>query len=138
MLIGFVLVAAISAFPQGTNATLSGTVVDPSGARVVGAQIAAENTRTGVALTGVTNEAGVYSFSGVQPGTYRMTAEAAGFRKYVLNDVLVEVAARLNINFSLVLATIDKAIEVTAPVDSLLTDSASRLLRNLLCPLGKF
>jgi hypothetical protein len=119
------LIGVVSAMAQGTNATISGTVTDPSGLRVSAAKITAENTRTGVALTNTTNEAGVYSFSGIQPGTYRLTAVASGFRTYILNDIVVEVSARLNINFSLVLATIAEAVEVTAQSNLLFTDSAS-------------
>ena len=85
--LGWALFFAASAFAQSTNATLSGTVLDPMGARVPSVQVTAENVQTGIALTNVSNEAGVYVFPSVQPGLYRLTAELPGFNKYALNDI---------------------------------------------------
>src|SRR6266516_1059709 len=121
-----ILFLALPAFSQSTNATVSGTVLDPAGARVPNVQVIAENVNTGVVLTTTTNEAGVYAFPSVQPGQYRLTVEAAGFRKYVLNGVTVEVAGRMNINIPLELATGNEVVEVTAAPDSpQFTSSAS-------------
>jgi hypothetical protein len=111
---------------QSANATLSGTVLDPAGAVVVAARITAQNVRTGVVDTTATNEAGVYVFPSVPNGLYRLTAEAPGFRTYVLDDVVVEVGARISINLSLVLAGATEAVEVTVSPDSpLLLSTAS-------------
>src|SRR5256712_7121077 len=107
------LFIAVSTSAQSTNATLSGTVLDPTGARIPNVQVTAQNTQTGVVLTNVTNEAGVYVFPSLQPGTYRLTAESSGFRKYVLNDLVVDVSARMTINISLELAATQEAVEVT-------------------------
>src|SRR5438552_2253496 len=98
------LFVSVSVCAQSTNATLSGTVLDPTGARVPNVQVTAQNTQTGVVLTNLTNDAGVYVFPSLQPGTYRVTAELSGFRTYVLNSLMVDVSARMTINFSLGLA----------------------------------
>jgi len=119
------LFIAVSTSAQSTNATLSGTVLDPTGARIPNVQVTAQNTRTGVALTNVTNEAGVYVFPSLQPGTYRLTAESSGFRKYVLNDLVVDVSARISINISLELAVTQEAVEVTATELPLSANTAS-------------
>ncbi len=113
-----ILFVALPAFSQSTNATVSGTVLDPAGARVPNVQVMAENVNTGVVLSTMTNEAGVYVFPSVQPGQYRLTVESAGFRKYVLNGVTVEVAGRMTINIPLELATGNEVVEVTAAPDS--------------------
>src|SRR5207253_5879806 len=120
-----ILFVAISATAQSTNATLSGTVVDPAGARVPNVQITAENVQTGVVLTNVTNAAGVYVFPSVQPGLYRLTAELAGFRKYVLNDLTVDVSARITINIPLEVAAAQETVEVIAAESPLSTSTAS-------------
>src|SRR5436309_1012293 len=55
---------ALSVGAQSTNATLSGTVLDPTGARIPNVQVTAQNTQTGVVLTNVTNQyinSGVFS-----------------------------------------------------------------------------
>jgi Carboxypeptidase regulatory-like domain len=125
MVLIFIFSSAIPVLAQTANATISGTVLDPMNAVVAKAGITALNVRTGVMTTTMTNDSGVYVLSSIQPGLYRLTAEAAGFQTYVLNDVNVEVGAHININFSLVLAGAAAAIEVTALPDSLLSTTAS-------------
>ena len=120
-----ILASAIPALAQSTNATISGTVVDPMNAVVANARITAVNVRTGVMTTTATNDAGIYVFPSIQPGLYRFTAEAPNFQSYVLNDVNVEVGARININFSLVLAGAAASVDVTALADTLLSTTAS-------------
>jgi len=119
------LFIAVSTSAQSTNATLSGTVLDPTGARIPNVQVTAQNIQTGIVLTNLTNEAGVYVFPSLQPGTYRLTAELSGFRKYVLNDLVVDVSARMTINISLELGTAQEAVEVVAPPESLSASTAS-------------
>src|SRR6516225_2873388 len=120
-----ILFLAVSAAAQTTNASLSGTVVDPTGARIPSVQVTAQNTQTGVTLTNVTNEAGLYVFPSVQPGLYRLTAGLPGFRTYVLNDVTVAVAARMTITIPLELAGAQETVEVTAPPESPLSASTA-------------
>src|SRR5213593_338495 len=116
---------ALSVGAQSTNATLSGTVLDPTGARIPNVQVTAQNIQTGIVLTNLTNDAGVYVFPSVQPGTYRLTAELAGFRKYVLNDLVMDVSARMTINIPLEVGTAQESVEVVAPPESLSASTAS-------------
>src|SRR5579862_8813303 len=116
---------AASAFAQTTNGSLSGTVTDPTGARVPNVQATVQNVKTGVVLTDLTNEAGLYVFPSVQPGTYRLTAELPGFKTYVLNDITVNVSARMTINIPLELAATQETVEVTAPQESPLSASTA-------------
>ena len=120
-----ILFIAASAFAQTTNASLSGTVADSTGARVPNVQISAKNTQTGVVLTNATNEAGVYVFPSIQPGMYQLTAALPGFKTYVLDNVTLDVSARMTINIPLELATAQETVEVTAPIDSLLSASTA-------------
>ncbi len=120
------LFIALPAFGQSTNASLTGTVIDPTGAAVPSVQVTAQNQQTGISMTNATNEAGVYFFPSLQPGIYRLTVEATGFRKYVLSDINVAVAAKMNINVSLEIGALAGNIEVTASPDSpLFIDTAS-------------
>ena len=113
-----ILFVALPAFSQSTNATVSGTVLDPAGARVPNVQVMAENVNTGVVLTTMTNEAGVYVFPSVQPGIYRLTAQFPGFKTYVLNGITVNVSARMTINIPLELTAAQETVEVAAPLES--------------------
>src|SRR5262249_34321174 len=110
---------------QTTNGVISGTVLDPMNAVIANVSITVFNVRTGVTTTTTTNDAGIYTFASIQPGLYRMTAEAPNFQRYTLNDVTVEVGARLNINFSLVLTGAASSVEVKAVPDALLSTTAS-------------
>src|SRR5436305_249691 len=79
-------------------AVLSGTVIDSSGAAIAGAAVSVTNTQTGVRISATSNEAGVYLFPPLQPGVYRLTAEHAGFKRHLLDDVTMNVGDKLNIN----------------------------------------
>jgi ABC-type antimicrobial peptide transport system permease subunit len=72
------LFAGSLAFGQIANATLGGSVSDSTGALIPGVSITATNTETGIVNMAVTNEAGIYQFASLQPGTYRVTAELPG------------------------------------------------------------
>src|ERR1035437_2896474 len=61
--------------------SLTGNVVDPSSAAVVGAKVEASNTDTGVVRQANTDERGAYLFSNLQAGTYKITFTARGWRK---------------------------------------------------------
>jgi hypothetical protein len=73
------LLCLASALGQTVTGSITGLVTDPSGAVVVGAAVAAENTGTGVKTSAKTNAAGVYTIRFLPIGTYTMTIDAAGF-----------------------------------------------------------
>src|SRR5207248_2997747 len=71
---------------QGTEAVLSGNIIDSSGAVVIGATVTATNIQTGVATVTKSNSSGVYLFASLPPGSYRLASEAAGFKKLVVDQ----------------------------------------------------
>ena len=79
VLILLVCLSIGTAFAQTTNATLGGTVSDASRALIPGVTVTATNTQTGIVSTSVTNETGAYNFPSLQTGTYKVSAELAGF-----------------------------------------------------------
>jgi hypothetical protein len=103
---------------QSTDASMTGVVIDPSGAAVGGAAVTISNTRTGVATRTVSNETGSYSFPSLQPGTYRLQVEKTGFGITVLNGLVLEVGARVAREVALSLGTTADVVEVVAGVDS--------------------
>ena len=78
--IAFLLLGGFSLFAQtaGTGA-LTGTVTDPSGAVIAGATVTITNNGTGQARTAMTGSDGVYKFSLLPPGSYKVKFEATGF-----------------------------------------------------------
>src|SRR5262245_5976351 len=121
----FLFSMALASF-QSTNASIAGNVIDPAGQAIPNVAITAENIGTGITLTTVTNDTGVYTFPSVQPGTYRLTADVAGFRRCVYANVTVNVSARLSLKFALEVAGVTQEVEVTTLSDSpLLASTAS-------------
>ena len=76
-LIGSLLIA------QEPRGAILGRVLDPTGAVVPNATVKATNIATGVTVSTVTNAQGNYLLPYLIPGTYRIEAEAAGFKRVV-------------------------------------------------------
>jgi len=76
-----------------------GQVKDQAGAVIRSAKVAAKGAQQ--TYTATTNASGDYSIPFVQPGTYQVTAEAPGFKKSVKKDVIVTVAQKINVDFSM-------------------------------------
>jgi len=110
---------------QTSNATLGGTVSDPTGALIPGVSITATNTQTGIVSTVVTNEAGAYQFASLQTGTYKVTAELPGFQTQAFSDVALGVSQQVRLNFRLQVGNVAQAVEVTVPADTLIATSSS-------------
>jgi len=118
------LLSASVAMAQ-TEANVSGTVTDPSGAHVVGATVLARNASTGVAVPAQTNEAGVYTMPALPQGTYTFTAEHPGFRKSVIDNVVLQVGTVLTLNMALELGQTTETVEVQALATEVNATSAS-------------
>ena len=91
------LALAAMACAQGTDAVVTGTVTDPSGGAIPGANVRARNTRTGVVTATQSNGAGVYVFAALPPGLYQLGAEHSGFRAVSVEGLELQVGARVNV-----------------------------------------
>ena len=100
--IGVVLTLGItSLFAQEYRGTILGRVTDPSGAVVPKAKITVINTETNTASDTTTNSEGTYRAPFLLPGTYKVVAEQAGFKKAEQPDVTVRAATAANVNLTL-------------------------------------
>ncbi len=75
------------AHAQGTTATLSGTVLDPTGAIIPGAQATLTNAANGAKRTTKSNSGGVFVFAAVPSGDYDVLVEMPGFESTLLRKV---------------------------------------------------
>src|SRR5438445_228482 len=75
------------------GATLSGTILDPSGAGVPGAKVTATNPATRFARSTETTGTGLYTFSGLPVGVYEVTVDAKGFKSSRLSGITLAVGA---------------------------------------------
>jgi Carboxypeptidase regulatory-like domain/TonB dependent receptor len=119
-----IFLASALAFAQ-TDATVSGTVTDPTGAHIVSASVTAFNTATGITTTTQTNHAGVYVFAALSPGEYRLTAEHTGFRKAVISDITLDVGSQLTVNMPLELGQTSESVDVRGAASVVNTSNAS-------------
>ncbi len=102
--------------------SLTGTVTDPSGAAVLGAKVEAQNVGTGVSQQGATDANGIYRFSTLLPGTYKVTISAPNFATQVSQGVRVDVNEVRRVDAPLKLATATQTATVTAEIPLLQTD----------------
>src|SRR5690349_2301219 len=104
---------------QEFRATISGHVLDSSGAAVPGAKIQAINVDTNDTTTATTDNAGAYSIPLLRPGNYRLNASAAGFKQYIRDNVTLEVGKVAGIDINLEVGSISDSVQVTAEAELL-------------------
>jgi hypothetical protein len=84
------------------TASLTGTVLDSTGAVVAGAQVAVSNAEHAINRTTVTNSAGDYGVPALPaPNSYDVTVTAEGFKKFVAKGVALDVAQKARVNVTL-------------------------------------
>src|SRR5688572_4791129 len=118
---------AVSAIAQGGSAQLGGIVQDVTRALIPGATVTARNVDTGITVTQITNESGVYSFPVLQPGTYEVSAELPGFKRTVERAVALPYAGQVRLNFTLEVGAVTSSVEVSVERDSVLRESSASI-----------
>jgi Carboxypeptidase regulatory-like domain len=106
---------------QTSRGTVTGTVLDPSGAVVGGAHVALTGVETGVRLSTESNEAGVYRFDAVDLGVYGLIVTQPGFTTYIGTAINVEANRTTTVDPRLELGATEARIEVSAEASEILT-----------------
>jgi Carboxypeptidase regulatory-like domain/TonB-dependent Receptor Plug Domain len=96
------------------TATILGTVSDQSGAVVPNATVTITNSSTGASRSLTTNESGAYNAPDLQIGTYSLKVDAAGFKSYQKNSVVLNVNATVRSDISLSVGQSSESITVEA------------------------
>jgi len=126
MLLGCALLLGVTPlFAQVEEGTLLGTVTDSSGATISGATVTLVNQGTDASLTFTTSTDGLYKFTPLKIGTYKITVSAPGFETEVQTDIRVDVSSNVLINITLKPGQTTQTIEVTATQPVLETQSGS-------------
>jgi len=110
---------------QEFRSTLTGKVTDPSGAVVPNVQVIATKTDTNSRFQTVTNSDGLYTIPFLLPGTYELSAEAAGFKKYVQSGIQIGSDTRVAQDVVLSIGASTESISVTADAAQLESVTAS-------------
>ena len=110
----FVLLAAVSLSAQTFRGTVLGTVTDPSGAVVSGAQVTVKNLGTGLERTTETSADGSYALPQLPIGTYMVTVTLPGFQTSVANEVTVDVATERRVDVAMKTGAVSTRVEVVS------------------------
>jgi Carboxypeptidase regulatory-like domain len=108
----FFLLSALPLIAQTDRGTITGTVTDPSGKRVVGANVVVKSSSTGLERIGKTNDAGVYTMTSLSTGQYEVIIEADGFSQFRFDDVTLDVGQIRTMDAALSVAGSNVQVEV--------------------------
>ena len=104
--------------------SISGTITDPSGAAVPGADVTVMNEATKIAQTVKANGDGLYNALNVPSGVYTVTVNMNGFKKSVITGVTVDIGAKPSVPVQLQIGSIGETVEVKAESISIQTTTA--------------
>ena len=119
------LLGAEPSFGQTVNASLSGAVVDPTGALIPDASVVATEVNTGIGTTTVTDANGNYILPSLSPGHYSIRVEKTGFKATVLSGIQLLVDQKARIDVQLQVGELSTKVEVTSAAPLVETSTAS-------------
>jgi len=111
---------------QEVRASLTGQVTDSTGAPVPGAPVVVTNLATNVTVTAQSNEAGNYLTPFLAPGSYRLSIEQAGFKRFLRENIVLQAQDRARVDVKLEVGDLSQSITVKEAVSMLQTESATR------------
>ena len=117
------LISTPVAVAQTAAGEVGGTVADPTGAVVPGANLTLLNVATGVEASMQANETGIYNFLNILSGDYQLSVQAEGF-KSVETTFAVTVGQTLVQDFTLEIGAVAETVEVSAQAELLQSATA--------------
>jgi len=121
-----ILHCTIGMYGQSISGTITGTVADPSHAVVVGAKVTLIAETTDTQRETITDEAGGFSFNLVQPGSYTLVVESAGFKTFRRANMALTANERLPVEVALEIGAPSETVRVEAQGAAVQTASAER------------
>jgi len=127
LLVSFValLLATTRAWAQVGTTSVRGVITDKSGAVIASARVTLINTGQAVTREATTNSTGEYEFLALPPGTYTVTVEMQGFRKFENKNVQLLVNLPSTLNVTLEVGVASQTVEVSAQAVTLNTTDAT-------------
>ena len=120
----FACLVAPAADPTGS---IAGTVIDPSGASIVGAKVVVTAPATGLSRETLSASDGGYVFPLLPVGTYALAVEATGFRRFEQRGIEVKANVSVGVPVALQIGALSDTVTVEANAD--LVDTRSGTLR---------
>lgn len=125
VLIGFLALVPSLVLGQDPRGSILGSAVDPSNAAIPGVEVRVANRETGIVLSAVTNEAGRFRIPFLLSGTYDLSAEHSGFKKFLRESVEVRTAEAVEVTFQMEIGAASERVEVKDEAPPLDTAGAS-------------
>ena len=119
-----VLALSIGALAQVQNGAFAGSVVDPSGAAVPNAKVTITNLATNLSVVATTNQTGNYSARELPPGSYKMVAEAPGFKTFTNNNVTLNAGTNQRVDFKMTMGQAREVVEVQGEATQVSTEDS--------------
>jgi hypothetical protein len=119
------LAAALAAAQSTGAATMSGVVIDSTGAVIPGVRITVTSTDTGFVFRSITTNEGTWYIPNLSPGSYQLKIEAEGFKSYVQNGIVLRVAEQPRLDVRLEIGNVTESVQVTSAPPLLETETAT-------------
>src|SRR6266446_4545318 len=119
-----VFLAFLPLFSQGNTGRIQGSVTDQSGGTVPGATVIVADVERGTSRTLTTDDSGEYNAPSLTPSTYRVHAEAMGFKAVDRENVVLEVNGTVRVDFKLQAGDMKQTITVTEAIPLVDTTNA--------------
>ena len=119
-----ILALAFAFHAAAQEATIVGTITDPTRSSIQGAQITITNNETSAVRRTVSNESGQFTVPSLANGKYTVKAEAAGFKASQQNDIVLDVGAHARIDFQLQVGETKESVTVEAEAIRVQSDSS--------------
>lgn len=123
-LVVFCLLLFVGSLAFAQEATILGTVTDPSGSVLPNVNVTITNTDTGQSRAVTTSSDGHYQAPSLTIGHYTVKAEASGFESTVKNDVVLYVGALQRVDFAMKVGSISEKVTVEANPISVQSDTS--------------
>ncbi|HYP05952.1 MAG TPA: carboxypeptidase-like regulatory domain-containing protein, partial [Bryobacteraceae bacterium] len=117
--------ASLIALGQIGTSTITGRVTDTSGAVVPNVNVSIVSKSTNVSSTAVTNQEGIYRMPSLAPGEYRVSFEASGFKKSLVDTVELRSGDTLAVDAALQVGQLTESVQVEATAPLLETETSS-------------
>src|SRR5450631_1548169 len=121
----------LALYGQTPLGTVSGLAIDASGGAVTAASVTLTNNDTGVRRTAATNGGGAYAFPDLPPGTYRLGADAKGFRPLETRAFAVEAYRSVRQDFKFEVASASTEVVVAESASAVVQLESAAVGSNL-------
>lgn len=120
----FLLISLGACFGQTTVSTIRGSVTDPSGAAVAGANIEVTDVQTNIRRSAPSNPSGEFEIPDLPQGIYRLSAASPGFKTFVAENIILESSQIRRIDVLFELGGVGSEVTVKADAAVITTDTA--------------